>query len=293
MSSKAERPYRRFPRGRDEPPDPPPPTPKPPGIRARLRALARRSTPLAIGGLVALVAIALVGPLVASRPLTPAEVEEAIQRALASATPRPPAAVAAFEKVRPSVVELRARSAGNEQSRTVGSGVVLDEAGTILTSLHVFTASAPVSVRFADGTESTVSLLASVAEMDIAVLRPATPPAFPVPATLGSPGALRIGDEAFVVGHPFGVAGSLTVGSISGLDRTFQSPAHGRALEGLIQFDAAVNPGSSGGPLLNREGDVVGIVTGLVNPTGQNVFVGVGFAVPIDAAASAVGLPPE
>jgi S1-C subfamily serine protease len=72
-----------------------------------------------------------------------------------------------------------------------------------------------------------------------------------------------------------------------------QVPNQGRSLSGLIQFDAAVNPGSSGGPLVNRDGDVVGIVTGLVNPTGLPSFSGIGFAVAIDAAAGALGLPPE
>ena len=118
------------------------------------------------------------------------------------------------------------------------------------------------------------------------------PPASIVPATLGDPRSLRVGDDAFVVGDPMGLTRSLSTGSISGLGRSFQAAGRTQVLEGLIQFDAAVNPGNSGGPLLDRNGDVVGIVTGLANPAGRDVFSGIGFAVPIDIAASAAGSPP-
>jgi S1-C subfamily serine protease len=94
-----------------------------------------------------------------------------------------------------------------------------------------------------------------------------------------------------VVGNPFGLEGSLSAGVVSGLDRAFQMPNGGPVLHGLIQVDAAVNPGDSGGPLVDRNGRVVGIVTGLVNPTKQDVFAGIGLAVPIDVAGSAAGLP--
>jgi len=127
----------------------------------------------------------------------------------------------------------------------------------------------------------------------IAALRPANTPAQLQAATLGNPSALKIGDDAIVVGNPFSLTRSLSTGVISGLDRSVQAPNQGRTLTGLIQFDAAVNPGSSGGPLVNRDGEVVGIVTGLVNPTGQPAFSGVGFAVTIDTAASALGVPPD
>jgi S1-C subfamily serine protease len=103
---------------------------------------------------------------------------------------------------------------------------------------------------------------------------------------------VRVGDEAYVVGNPLGLYGSMSVGVVSGLDRTFQPPDSAQALTGLIQIDAAVNPGNSGGPLLNRNGQVIGIVAGLVNPTEQEVFIGLGFAVPINVAGGAAGLPP-
>ncbi|HRW08545.1 MAG TPA: trypsin-like peptidase domain-containing protein, partial [Caldilineaceae bacterium] len=113
-----------------------------------------------------------------------------------------------------------------------------------------------------------------------------------VPATLGNPNALNIGDEAYVVGHPLGLYGSMSAGVISGFNRSFRPQNSEERLEGLIQIDAAVNPGNSGGPLLNRYGQVVGIVAGLANPTEDSFFIGIGFAVPIDVAGGAAGLPP-
>ena len=113
-----------------------------------------------------------------------------------------------------------------------------------------------------------------------------------MPATLGNPNAMQIGDEAFVVGNPLGLYSSMSAGVISGLDRTFQPSTSQQKLQGLIQIDAAVNPGNSGGPLLNRDGQVIGIVAGIVNPSGQDVFIGIGFAVPITVAGGAAGLPP-
>ena len=116
-------------------------------------------------------------------------------------------------------------------------------------------------------------------------------PALIVPAVLG--GGVRIGDQAFAVGNPLGLAASLSAGVISGLDRTVPLRANGQVLTGLIQFDAAVNPGSSGGPLLNRAGQVVGIVTALANPANQGSFSGIGFAVPLGAAGGGAGGPPR
>jgi S1-C subfamily serine protease len=103
---------------------------------------------------------------------------------------------------------------------------------------------------------------------------------------------MQVGDEAYVVGNPFGLYGSMSSGVISGFNRSFQPPGTGQAIGGLIQIDAAVNPGNSGGPLLNRSGHVVGIVTGIVNPMEESFFIGIAFAVPITTAAGGAGLPP-
>ena len=112
------------------------------------------------------------------------------------------------------------------------------------------------------------------------------------PATLGNPGAMQVGDEAYVVGNPFGLYSSMSEGIISGFNRTFQPPNGKQPIQGLIQFDAAANPGNSGGPLLTMTGEVVGIVTALYNPTPHRTFIGIGFAATIEAAGGAVGIPP-
>ncbi|HLF73700.1 MAG TPA: trypsin-like peptidase domain-containing protein [Anaerolineales bacterium] len=219
---------------------------------------------------------------------------DAIANALASATPRPPYSVQVYQIIQPSLVMIQTRGRDSQGSpeNGLGTGVVINEAGDIVTSLHVVSDSTRISITFADGTESHGFIVSSLPESDIAVLRAFELPGQIVPATLGNPGSARVGDEAFVVGHPFGLYSSLSAGVISGFNRTFQPPNSNRALEGLIQIDAAVNPGNSGGPLLNRSGHVIGIVTGIINPTEQSFFVGVGFAVPINVAAGGAGLPP-
>ena len=249
-------------------------------------------------GRAALLAAALVMTLMAlrvmfapPRPLTTRDVQDTIAQVLASATPSPPAAVAVYEQVRHSVVQVSARVPGSTGVFS-GSGVVLDTSGRILTSLHIVQGASEITLTFSDGSTSPAQVTTARPEHDIAVLQALRPPALLAPATLGDPRRVQVGDLAIVVGNPMGLTRSLSTGSISGLGRSFQGVGRTQVLEGLIQFDAAVNPGNSGGPLLNRNGDVIGIVTGLANPAGRDVFSGIGFAVPIDVAASAAGSPP-
>ena len=149
-----------------------------------------------------------------------------------------------------------------------------------------------IRVTFADGLESDAFITGVRPEHDLAVLQAKTLPDDIVPATLTSTDKLLPGDRVVAVGFPFGIGPSVSAGVVSGLKRDFTSPQGRRILSNLIQFDAAANPGNSGGPLVTAAGEVVGIVTGVLNPTDQRVFIGIGFAVPIENAASAVGIPP-
>ena len=228
-------------------------------------------------------------------PLTPAQVSTLSASVLASATPMPAYSALVYQAIQPSLVLIEVKKTGTDgkDEDGLGSGVVIDDQGDILTALHVVDGESEIEITFADGSKSAGEVITRQAQNDIAVLRADTPPAQIIPATLGNPGALNVGDEAYVVGNPFGLYGSMTAGVISGFHRTFQPVGSNTKLQDLIQIDAAVNPGNSGGPLLNRYGQVVGIVTGLVNPTSQDVFIGIGFAVPIDVAGGAVGSPPD
>jgi S1-C subfamily serine protease len=278
VPTKADQPYGSFLRGHHDVAADAGAQPEP--QRPRLRTALRRGLPWGA---------ALAAPaLLIAISMAPVPRPEDVQP---SATPTPLISEV-YAKVAPSVVQIKATRADGTLADS-GSGVVIDDAGDILTALHVVQNAGSLTVVFADGTESSAMIIAQIPGSDIAALRPANVPAQLLPATLGSPSSLRIGDDAIVVGNPFALTRSLSTGVISGLDRSVQVPNQGRSLSGLIQFDAAVNPGSSGGPLVNRDGEVVGIVTGLVNPTGQPAFSGVGFAVTIDTAAGALGVPPD
>jgi len=257
---------------------------------------ARRAAPFVSGVLAAFVALLLYNVLVPGpHLLTTREVNDSVAQALASATPLPSYSAIVFQIIHPSfvLIQTEEHDKKGKLEHGVGSGVIVNDNGDILTSLHVVTGTSEIQLTFADGTESGAQVIASQPENDIAVLHPNKPPAQIIPATLGNPNAVRIGDEAYVVGNPLGLYASMSAGVISGLDRSFQPLNSKQRLRGLIQIDAAVNPGNSGGPLLNREGQVIGIVTGLVNPTEQDVFIGIGFAMPINVAGGAAGLPPD
>ena len=173
-----------------------------------------------------------------------------------------------------------------------GTGVVIVDSGLILTNLHVVQGARRIHVTFFDGLDSEATLVGERPEHDLAVLQAKSLPDDMMPAVMRSTAGLRPGDEVVAVGFPFGIGPSVSAGVISGLKRDYVSPEGKRLLTNLIQFDAAVNPGNSGGPLVTLDGEVIGIVTGLLNPTENRVFIGIGFAVPIENAASSIGLSP-
>jgi S1-C subfamily serine protease len=222
----------------------------------------------------------------------------------------PSRAAQAAESVRESVVRVRGFSDDGKNPKeskdskdsldpkdgdmrgSIGSGVVIVDQGIILTNLHVVAGAKRLSVTFFDGMESEAVLVGAQPENDLAVIRAKTIPDDLPAATLGSSLRLKPGDGVVAVGFPFGIGPSVSAGVVSGLNREFRSPEGQRLLTNLIQFDAAVNPGNSGGPLVTMDGEVVGIVTAILNPTEARTFIGIGFAATIESAGSAVGIPP-
>jgi S1-C subfamily serine protease len=264
--------------------------------RAPIRSRLSGSTPFLAGILVALLASLAYGALQPARPqVTKADVDKTVAKALASVTPPPAFSETAYRAVQPSLVLIQTtepKTGGKPGTEdALGSGVVVSLFGDILTALHVVDKATKIQVTFADGYQAVARIVKRDPDHDIAVIRPGKPPQV-FPATLGNPAAAQPGSEAYAVGSPFGLGGSISAGVISARDRSFTPRGTNRVLKGLIQIDAAVNPGNSGGPLVDRDGRVIGIVIALINPTQDDVFIGIGLAVPIDVAGGAAGVPP-
>jgi S1-C subfamily serine protease len=244
--------------------------PRTPGARGSRRLLAAGlAAVVVLLGVIAVLAVRLSGaaPAASARAATP--------RPTATASLTVPGI---YQRVAPSVVIVRA---GQE----LGTGVIVADDGTILTANHVIAGGGTITVTFADGTTANATVAAANPKLDIATLSPAKLPQVVVPATLG--GGADVGAAVIAIGNPLGLTDSVSAGVVSGLDRTADTD-HGK-FSGLIQFDASVNPGSSGGPLLDAHGRVVGIVVSLATPDGQDAFAGIGFAVPIGAALGGAG----
>ena len=282
--------------------------PAAPGFRPSRLRIGRRSKATAV----AVFLIAGTAALWVWAPrggMTPDQVRASVERVLQDN--KKPEAADAFEKIRGSVVRVRAlpsiadpsssgggRGPEDDPAKAVtpegaiGTGVVIVDDGTILTTLLVVSGAARLKVRFSTGLESDARIIAARPEHDLAVLKAVEIPDDLQAATMRSTNGIRPGDHVVATGFPFGIGPSASAGVVSGLKREFRSASGERTLTNLIQFDAAVNPGNSGGPLVTLDGEVVGIVTGLLNPTEQRVFIGIGFAVPIENAAGAAGLTP-
>ena len=191
-----------------------------------------------------------------------------------------------YERVSPSVVNITTRvlrrgffyEAIPEEG--VGSGFVLDQSGHILTNYHVVEGAQRVEVGFSDDTILSAQVIGLDARTDLALLKVEAPDGLLSPVELGTSADLQVGQRAIAIGNPFGqFERTLTTGVISALGRSLEG-ADGRTITGVIQTDAAINRGNSGGPLLDSSGRVIGINTAIFSPSGTSA--GVGFAVPID-----------
>jgi S1-C subfamily serine protease len=192
--------------------------------------------------------------------------------------------ISLFERVSPSVVQVVSRHGGSmfdEDNTGVqsGTGFVWDGAGNIVTNNHVVNGTSDVAVRLASGGALAADIVGTAPNYDLAVIRLRNPRTALRPVAVGTSADLRIGQFAFAIGNPFGLDQSLTFGVISALHRRLPTSS-GHQITNVIQTDAAVNPGNSGGPLLDSSGRVVGVNTAIISPSGSNA--GIGFAIPVD-----------
>ena len=290
---------------------PAPPLPRFPRLHRVIRTY--RLPLLILAGMLAILAGVVLDRGVIELPpvITQRDIDAAVRQSLEKA-PLPAQAAKAFAAIQPSVVrvmgyELPGTTRGQRKSPrkpsqnpaepedekvSIGSGVVITETGAILSSLHVVSSARRIVVTFYDGSESAADISGVDVDNDLVVLQARILPDDLQPATLITTGDLKPGDDVVAVGFPFGFGPSVSSGVVSGLKREFESTDGKHVLSNLIQFDAAVNPGNSGGPLVNAKGEVLGIVTAIFNPVEQRFFVGLGFAVPIENAAAAVGISP-
>ena len=271
-----------------------------PNLLKRRRWAPSASDPRTLWSAIALLAIALLASVwfstsSAPRKLTQEHIDAAVLKTLEN-TPLPSATTKAYEEIAPSIVRVmsyeKSDNGREDIERGVGTGVVIVDKGIILTNLHVVNGAEVIKVTFADGLESLATIKNVQAADDLAVLQASKIPDDLISATMRSTADLAPGDQVMAVGYPFGIGPSASAGVVSGLKRSFKSPEGRQEMTNLIQFDAAANPGNSGGPLVTMDGHVVGIVTAILNPTSARTFIGIGFAVPIENAASSAGLHP-
>ena len=193
-----------------------------------------------------------------------------------------------YQELRPAVVEITSTQQGRspfEPSGTAaGSGIVIDDQGTILTNNHVVADATNLEVTFSDDTTASASVVGTDPGNDLAIIHVDVSGKNLTAAPLGDSDAIQVGDPVLAIGQPFELEGTLTQGIVSATGRTFSEGQGTRPIRNMIQTDAAVNPGNSGGPLIDCRGEVIGINTALENPTGEDVNVGIAFAVPINTA---------
>jgi S1-C subfamily serine protease len=181
-----------------------------------------------------------------------------------------------YEQLRPSVVKVNVASAGGAGT---GSGVILDKDGHIVTNYHVVQGASQIDVKLSDGSVATASVVGTDPGDDLAIIKIDPTGTTLTPVTLANTSQLRVGDGVVAIGNPLDLEATLTEGVVSGLGRVL-SDGNGRPLRELIQTDSAINPGNSGGGLFNLNGQLIGITNALENPTGQDSFSGIGYAIP-------------
>ncbi len=256
---------------------PPEPAPAPPDPHRSRRRTATAAVLLVIGGVAggALGAEAILSRAPATTPLTTTS-SSSTSRAVQTQTTTSAAAI--YQQTAPGVVTITTELAGRfgRVGEGTGSGIVLNKNGDILTNAHVVAGANQLQVTFNDGRTLAATLVSSNSSADLAVVRVSAVPSSLHPLTLGNSDGVRIGDQVYAIGAPFGLSESMTAGIISGLNRQNA----GTGLTGLIQTDAPINPGNSGGALLNTQGQVIGINDSIESPIAGNV--GVGFAIPIN-----------
>jgi S1-C subfamily serine protease len=196
-----------------------------------------------------------------------------------------------YKAVSPSIVRIssviRSTNGGfgtGSSGEAIGSGLVIDSQGDILTNNHVVSGASSLKVEFSDGSTYAAHVVGTAPQDDLAIVKSDAPSSAIVPAKLGDSSSVQVGDAVIAIGYPYGLDQSVTSGIVSGLNRDGSGSNTSRTLTGLIQVDAAINPGNSGGPLLNAQGEVIGIDTMIESPV--EGFTGVGLAIPINHAKS-------
>ncbi|MEA2241080.1 MAG: putative serine protease PepD [Solirubrobacteraceae bacterium] len=269
-----------------------------PGRRALAALLA---TSAILGGFASAGALAVAGVL-GDGGSTTATTATTVLRSVASDTSSRASASfdakAVYASAAAGVVDITATGAGSapigpfgrgsSQSTATGSGFVADGTGSIVTAAHVVDGATSIKVTFSNGTTRTATLAGKDDATDVAVLKVDPSGLSLHPLALGSSGALRVGDPVAAIGSPFGYAESLSTGVVSGLDRTIDAP-NGFTVAHAIQTDTALNPGNSGGPILDSGGRVIGVADQIATGGSSQQSSGVGFAVPIDLIAAELG----
>lgn len=200
-----------------------------------------------------------------------------------------------YETVNKSVVNISTRSYSRdplfltaEPQEGSGSGSVLDKSGHILTNYHVIEGASYVSVTLFDGSQFNAEIVGADPENDTAVIKVAAPEGQLFPVKFGDSSSLKVGQKILAIGNPFGLERTLSVGIVSALNRTLPGRVRGYVIKDVIQIDAALNRGNSGGPLLNNQGLLIGMNTAIANPSGSGENTGVGFSIPVNTLRSVV-----